>query len=320
MEMRYNVLSLLLILLIPAGGQELMLFADDHYKVLGGPRIEASPVQAVFQPGENATLQVILANVGRVDGLIPVNPVMGEEAAAARERDEELLSVDAFNLVATLRADGQVFAKSSVGISILPGGSAIPLEIPLRIGPDASGPQALKLDLDYERQVDVSMKGGRATPLYLPANTSLDLVVTVEPLRNPFRAEGVRFDLAGSDGVLLFLVRNTSPKPALNCSASLVEAAPFHPQEETCSLGDIEVGGVSLAQFHVAVDDGSSGRSQLACLISHDGGRSTIAIPLEVGRSSNAYWMILFLPLIALLSLLLARSGMLRRPRRSLRG
>src|SRR5512143_923888 len=84
-----------------AGGDELIFFADDHYKALGGPELQASAINPVIEPGQSSVLSIALANNCRIEELIPISG-NGSQADISQEMEEEQRSADALNITARL--------------------------------------------------------------------------------------------------------------------------------------------------------------------------------------------------------------------------
>ena len=91
-----KILLIISILLLIAGiGQsdDLLFFADDHYKSLGQPSLVATVVNPALLPGE-CVLEIDLANTGELEELILINQ-SGSEEDILQEMNEELKSSDA---------------------------------------------------------------------------------------------------------------------------------------------------------------------------------------------------------------------------------
>ncbi len=286
-----STLSLLIafLLLAPSAASlaeaEGIQFAGDHYKVQGGPRIDVSAVNPVFAPGTDGTLRLILANDGVVERLIPQVVPPGSENEAAQEMLAEFGCLDASNLKADLRSDGSIeFLSGPVHLDVLGPGQTASIEFDLGIGEGAEGPIPLSLDLEYEHQVDVSFSDGTASPLYLPSNLQLDLILSVEGDPPALELMGSRSDLSpGEKGSISLIVGNAGKSDALNCTARLVAASPFKPLTNRSRLGDIPPGRVAVARFDVLVE--GSARAQeyrIGCEISHEGGIASLSLPLAV--------------------------------------
>ncbi len=289
-----SLLSLLVIFLLVPSAANLaeaasasggVQFAGDHYKVEGGPRIDVSVVNPVFAPGTDGTLRLVLANDGVVERLVPGVVPPGSEEEAAQEMLAEFGCLDASNLKADLRSDRSIEVLSGpVHLDVLGPGETASIEFDLRIEDGAEGPIPLSLDLEYEQQVDVSFSGGTASPLYLPSNLQLDLILSVEGDPPALELMGTRSDLTpGEKGSISLIVGNAGESAAANCTARLVAASPFTPLADRSRLGDIPAGGVAVARFDVLVE--GSARAQeyrIGCEISHEGGVASLSVPLAV--------------------------------------
>ena len=108
-----KILLIISILLLIAGiGQsdDLLFFADDHYKSLGQPSLVATVANPALQPGE-CVLEIDLANAGELQELILINQ-SGSEEDILQEMNEELKSCDAGNINVVLRGSGTVVVTS----------------------------------------------------------------------------------------------------------------------------------------------------------------------------------------------------------------
>jgi hypothetical protein len=176
--------------------EELIFFADDHYKVLGEPELQASAINPMIEPGKSAVLRVVLANNGRVEELVPING-NGSKADVVLEMQEEQRSVDALNITARLLGDEHISITSSpCHIDSLPTGSVTQMEFELSADEVASGWHDLLLNVDYEHQMDTSVFEGVASPLYQPDNISQVLRVMVQGSEGPVRILGVKSDIS----------------------------------------------------------------------------------------------------------------------------
>ena len=91
------LLCVLATLVATGCAEELMFFADDHYKAAGEPQLKASAVNPVLGPGANSTLRITLENVGLIQELISNNA--GDTNEISAEAKDELHSVDADNII-----------------------------------------------------------------------------------------------------------------------------------------------------------------------------------------------------------------------------
>lgn len=286
----HQIRSILLLILLAPGAASLaeaggVQFAGDHYKIQGGPKIDVSVINPVFSPGESGTLRLILANDGVVEGLIPGTVPPGSEEEAAQEMLEEFGCLEASNLRADLLPAGPVRVLSGpVQIDRLGPGKTSPLEFEIEIQEGAEGPVLLTLQVEYEHQTDVIFSGGAASPLYLPTILQLDLILSVEGSPPTFKLISTRSDLSpGEEGEIGLVLGNAGRAEARNCTSRLVASPPFIPVSNISHLGDIPAGGTAVARFEVAVEgSASAGEYRVGCEMIHDGGVSTLSIPLSV--------------------------------------
>ena len=277
-------------------------FAGDHYKAEGGPKIDVSVVNPVFPPGTRGTLRLVLANDGAVLRLIPGAVPPGSEEEAASEMVAEFGCLDASDLRAELVSDGQVEVLSGpVHLALLGPGETASIEFEIEVEEGAEGPIPLSLNLEYEQQVDVSLSGGTASPLYLPSSLQLDLLLSVEGAPPTLELMGSRSCLIpGEEGSISIIIGNAGERDAANCTARLSAASPFTPLTERSHLGDIPPGAVAVARFDVLVE--GSARPQeysIGCEISFDGGESSLSVPLTVVSPDGA--RLLIVPLLVIL-------------------
>jgi len=87
-----GIICILLLLCSPCPAEDLIFFADDHYKAVGAPQLNASVANPYLEPGDSL-LQIALANSGRLDELMPISG--GSEEDISLERQEEMHSIDA---------------------------------------------------------------------------------------------------------------------------------------------------------------------------------------------------------------------------------
>jgi hypothetical protein len=317
-DMRPLAQLICILTLTTAGGEELIFFAEDHYKGIGAPELRASAVNPMMEPGSTSTLRIALANAGIVEELIPTSP--GPEALS--EAEEELHNADAWDVAAKLSGSGPVKVTSGpFRIKALGSGAVAFMDFEVTAGDGAEGPYDLRLDLEYERQVDVSVSNGTVSPLYQPAHAVQSIRIDVRERDGPFRVEEVRSDLhPGESGTLLAVIQNGAPIPARNCTARLAAAPPIRPPSRPSRLGDLLPGEMAVASFPVWVDGNATAQVyQLGCEIRHDNGTALVAVPVAVGEASR---LGLYLAASLFLLLLAAAAAMknrlhLRRGRRS---
>ncbi len=289
-----------------AGAEELMFFADDHYKILGEPVLYASVVNPAVsvEPGENCGLKVILANVGRVEELMPING-NGSKSDIALEMEEEQNCVDAQNITARLYGDeGINVAPGYCHINSLPSGSVMPMDFGLHIDSGASGWHDLILNLDYEHQVDVSVFDGLASPLYQQDNSSQVLRILVEGPESPLSILRVKSDLIpGRMGGITAIVKNSGRDTLRDCTLRLIAVPPFHPAEDGSRLGDLMPGNMAVARFPLEVGtDAGLQEYRLVCEVLHMDGTEMISFPVAVKKGSDPgriFFQIMMVCLIA---------------------
>jgi hypothetical protein len=291
------------ILLLVAGiGQsdDLIFFADDHYKSLGEPHIVATVVNPVLKPGE-CVLKIDLANIGDLEELMLINK-SGSEEDLLLEMREEMKSSDAQNIDAGLIGSDQIAVTSGrQHIDNLPSGEKASINFSVRSEENATGWHELMLDVLYERQADVSAKNGEAFPLFEAERQNLTVKVLVpggsESLK--ISANGLKL-YPGTSGSLKLAVINDGHRAFHNCSARLLAAPPFYPEGQKVLLGDLFPGSVAVASFSVKVDRVATiSDYQLGCEIECNE-KSTV-IPLEVAISPSGIFDNWAIPALAVL-------------------
>ncbi|HQF15863.1 MAG: hypothetical protein A4E45_01085 [Methanosaeta sp. PtaB.Bin039] len=294
-------------------GQEMILFADDHYKALGEPLIAAAPVGPVLQAGQDDLVRIAIDNRGRLDGLISTG-VFGQAGEAALERQEEVKAIDALNLVASLKSIPEVEVLTpEVNLSQLSSGEAATIQFAVRPSPSARGSYDLPLEVRYERQIDVKVSAGLVYPLLLPGRSTQTITLEVMPLGKSMRAERVRSSLRpGANGSLDLVIRNLLPSTVRNCSATLASGGPFLVGQSRATLGDLRPGQVALASFQIQTDRGVAPvEYQMACTIDYDGGSAALTFPVTVGSSgslpANLGWLAVPAVALAAIALLVRR-------------
>jgi hypothetical protein len=326
----YSVLTLICFLLLAyaaAGAEELIFFAEDHFKAIGAPKLAASIVNPVSESGQEEVLTIALANIGRLDELILVGN--GSTDDASKEMREEMRSVDAVNVEARLL--GNEFVKVSSGnrsIPFLPSGSVVPIEFNVSAEAIAEGWQDLNLELKYEHQSDVSVYNGEVSPLYQPNNLTLPVRILVQGAGVPLKVVSVKSELyPGYQGMFWVAIKNIGSEVMRNSTARLITMPPFVSESESISLGDLNPKKTSLIEFPMNVkNDASPGEYQLSCQVEYQNGTVLLPIPLilkQMPHPLTRYWPLLIALMIALVivvasakSITLARK---RRQRRSLR-
>ena len=101
-----HVISILLLLAGTGQAEDLIFFADDHYKSLGRPELTASVANPALVPGDSI-LRINLANVGELEELMPINE-SGSNEDILLEMKAEMQSSDALNINAALAGAGPI--------------------------------------------------------------------------------------------------------------------------------------------------------------------------------------------------------------------
>ncbi|MBN1236370.1 MAG: hypothetical protein JW999_10045 [Methanotrichaceae archaeon] len=290
-----KLLNIIIILLLLAGtgqAEDLIFFADDHYKSLGQPELAASAANPSLVPGE-CTLRVSLANFGELEELIPIN-ASGSNEDMLLEMEAEMQSIDALNINAALAGVGPI--KVTTGpqhIKILPAGAKALLQFNMTAEKDANGWYALPFIVDYERQVDVSVKSGVVFPLYEAERQNLTIKVFVAGNDEPLRISGIKSELyAGGSGSLRAAISNNGPIVLHNCSARLLAAPPFYAEGPDTRLADLAPGSVAISDFTVRVDGNAALQDyQLGCEICCQEKSIIVPLPISLSRSEGlGYW------------------------------
>jgi hypothetical protein len=299
--MLLHIISILLLLAGTGQAEDLIFFADDHYKSFGRPELTACVANPALLPGDNI-LRINLANAGELEELMPINE-SGSNEDILLEMRAETKSCDALNINAALAGAGLMGSgpiKVTTGpqqikqhIKTLPAGGAALLQFNITAQKNASGWCVLPLSVDYERQVDVSVAGGEVFPLYEAERQNLTIQVFVAGNNEPLRISGINSQLhAGGSGSLRAAISNDAATMLHNCSARLLAAPPFYVESPATVLGDLAPGSVAIATFMVRVD-GNAGLQdyQLGCEIHCQ--EKNIIVPLQVSLSRAGgfgYW------------------------------
>lgn len=305
--------------LAPVGAEELMFFADDHYKVLGKPELQASAINPSIEPGKSAVLRVVLANDGKIAELVAING-NGSDEDIAKEMEEEQHSVDAQNITARLSGDEHISILSGpFHIDSLPAGSVAKMDFEISADGEASGWHDLLLGVDYEYQMDVSVFEGVASPLYQTDNASQVLRVAVQGLGGPIRILGVSSDLSpGRMGRINAIIKNSEKEALRNCTLRLIAVPPLHSVEKDCFIGDLMPGEVAVAEFPVEAEQGAGLQEyRLACEVLHEEGTAMIAFPVALEKGSATGYAQLIIMLTALVVIVSAGLFLAVRNRRS---
>lgn len=312
--MKLQVLCILSLLSV-CSAEDLIFFADDHYKAVGAPELLASVSNPVLDCKDDCVLAVTLSNNGLVEELIPTQG-NGSDEDIAEEMQEEMHSIDALNITARLGGRGQVNVISGpCVVTSLPSGAAAKMEFNLS-STGADGWYELPLTLDYEHQVDVTVANGSISPLYGPDSRLLNVRVFVQGA-DGLSVEGVKSDLhQGGKGTILAAIKNLGPEILRNCTLRLMTAPPFT-SDGDAFLGNLAPGKIAVAQFAVGMDENASlSDYSLACELNYDGGSSVVQIPVSLRAASNHLIYILMLIILVIATAGAAWTARRRRPRR----
>lgn len=283
-----HVISILLLLADMGLAEDLIFFADDHYKSLGRPELAASVANPVLVPGDSI-LRINLANAGELEELIPINE-SGSNEDILLEMIAETKSCDALNINAVLW--GERTMKVTTGpqhIKVLPAGAAAMLQFNITAQKNASGWYALPLSVDYERQVDVSVRSGESFPLYEAERQNFTVQAFVAGNNETIRISGINSALyAGGSERLRMAISNAGATKLHNCSAKLLAASPFQVESPAILLGDLGPGSLYVIEFQVRVDGNASLQDyQMGCEI--DCQEKSIIVPLQISLSRAGF-------------------------------
>jgi hypothetical protein len=276
-----NVISILLLLAGTVLAEDLIFFADDHYKSLGRPELTAYVANPVLVPGE-CILRINLANAGELEELIPINE-SGPYEDILREMIAETKSCDALNINAVI-GETQVIKVTNAqqSINALPAGCAAILQFHINIQKNASGWYALPLSVDYERQVDASVKSGKVFPLYEAERQNITCNVFVSGSNQTLHISGVKSELyAGGSECISMAISNDGATTLCNCSAKLLAAPPFSVESPAILLGDLGPGSLYVMEFKVRADENAGLQDyQMGCEIVCQ--EKSIIVPLQI--------------------------------------
>jgi hypothetical protein len=291
MRLPISLLYVLAILMIPGYASELMFFADDHYKAVGGPLLKASAINPVLDEMSNSTIRIYLANAGLIEELVPTG-IGGSEEDISSEADQELRNVDASNITARLSGSGPVIVTSGAyRVESLPSGGLALMSFNVSAGEGAVGWYNLRLDIEYENQVDYKVDNGSGSSLYQSSNTSQRISVLVLGFDRSFKVEGVYADLyPGANGTIMAVIKNGGAYEAKDCIARLLAAPPFRSTQERYDIGSILPGQAAVIRLPIGVDSGAAvDEYSLDCEIAYDNRTVTVSIPVIVKKSPDFY-------------------------------
>jgi hypothetical protein len=276
-----QVISILLLLAGAGLAEDLIFFADDHYKSLGRPELTACVANPVLLPGDSI-LRIDLANAGELEELIPINE-SGSNEDILQEMIAETKSCDALNINAVLgEAPAIKVTTAPQSINVLPAGSAAMLQFQITTQKNASGWYALPLSVDYERQVDVSVKNGEVFPLYEAERQNITCNVFVSGSNQTLHISGIKSELyAGGSESMSMAISNDGARALCNCSAKLLAVPPFYVESPAILLGDLDPGSLYVMEFKVSVDGNASLQDyQMGCeIVCHE---KSIIVPLQI--------------------------------------
>lgn len=275
----------LLLSAAPGHAEDLIFFADDHYKSIGQPVLIASVVNPAIEPDRETVLQISLANIGRLEELMPINE-SGSKEDILQEMKAEMNGSDAFNINAQLQGAGPILVdERPVNIDVLASGRRALLEFNVTAKGNASGWQEMLLDTSWERQVDVSVRDGLAYPLFEAEKDNISISVFVTGNDEPLRITDVSSSLRpGSAGNLMAAIENDGQIVLHNCTARLLTAPPFYSEEGgPVQLGDILPGSVAVAAFSVRTNgDAVAQDYQLGCEICCNEKKIVVPLPITL--------------------------------------
>lgn len=276
-----HIISILLLLAGTGLGEDLIFFADDHYKSLGRPELAAFVVNPILLP-EESMLQISLVNGGELKELIPIND-SGAHDDILQEMMAETKSCDALNIIATLGGAPCIrVTDPSQSLNALPAGSAARIHFNITAEKNASGWYAIPLSLDYERQVDASAKNGEVFPLYEAERQNITCNVFVSGSDKTLHILAAQSRLrAGASESISMALSNDGLTALRNCSARLLAAPPFYAESSAIFLGDLDPGSLHVMDFLVRTDANASPQDyQLGCeIISQE---KSIIVPFQI--------------------------------------
>jgi hypothetical protein len=296
----FELICILTLLSSGKGAEELIFFADDYYKVIGSPKLEASVVNPAVELDDEAIVTIALANDGLVEELIPINNSLSYDAA--QELIEEMRSVDAINVVARLSNNENVKAVYGTrSISFLPSGSVEFLIFNISAEALSPGWLELLLELEYEHQVDVGIYNGEPSPLYQQDKIFLPIKILIADEEYSLRVLSAKLELNPfGSGYLLTAIENEGSYSMENCTARLIAAPPFSSENGVLVLGDIEPGKVVVVELPISVERKAKPNDyELTLYATHRNGTAVLSVPITIEKPSNPitsylFWFIVF--------------------------
>ena len=267
-QMRLLSLCCVLLLLSGAQAEDIMFFADDYYKSLGRPILATSVANPSLPPGESI-LYINLANLGRLEELLPIDQ-NGPPRDILAEMKEEMKGGHALDISAALMGSGPIQVVSGpVMVDLIAPGERALLNYTVNVMENGSGWSRLTLDISYQQQADVSVKNGEIYPLYEAARDNLSLEVFLSGEGEMLRVLGSSLSSSLLSGQKLrAVVSNDGPEDLYNCSARLLTAPPFSATGPEIALGDLPAGSLALLDFNLEIDrDAKRQDYQMGCQI-----------------------------------------------------
>lgn len=317
-----RLLSLCCVLLLLSGAQaeDIMFFADDYYKSLGRPILAASAANPSLPPGESI-LYINLANMGRLEELLPIDQ-NGPPRDILAEMKEEMKGGHALDISAALMGSGPIQVVSGpVMVDLIAPGERALLNYTVNVMENGSGWSRLTLDISYQQQADVSVKNGEIYPLYEAARDNLSLEVFLSGEGDMLRVLGSSLSSSLLSGEKLrAVISNDGPEDLYNCSARLLTAPPFSANGPEIALGDLPAGSLALADFNLQIDGEAKRQDyQMGCQICCQ--ERCSSLPMTVSLVPGL-WEGKGLPALAILGLaglgaiILKKTDLLRRDKR----
>lgn len=319
-QMRLLSLCCVLLLLSGAQAEDIMFFADDYYKSLGRPILATSVANPSLPPGESI-LYINLANLGRLEELLPIDQ-NGPPRDILAEMKEEMKGGHALDISAALMGSGPIQVVSGpVMVDLIAPGERALLNYTVNVMENGSGWSRLTLDISYQQQADVSVKNGEIYPLYEAARDNLSLEVFLSGEGDMLRVLGSSLSSSLLSGEKLrAVISNDGPEDLYNCSARLLTAPPFSATGPEISLGDLPAGSLGLADFNLQIDGEAKRQDyQMGCQICCQ--ERCSSLPMTVSLVPGL-WEGKGLPALAILGLaglgaiILKKTDLLRRDKR----
>lgn len=319
-QMRLLSLCCVLLLLSGAQAEDIMFFADDYYKSLGRPILATSVANPSLPPGESI-LYINLANLGRLEELLPIDQ-NGPPRDILAEMKEEMKGGHALDISAALMGSGPIQVVSGpVMVDLIAPGERALLNYTVNVMENGSGWSRLTLDISYQQQADVSVKNGEIYPLYEAARDNLSLEVFLSGEGDMLRVLGSSLSSSLLSGEKLrAVISNDGPEDLYNCSARLLTAPPFSANGPEIALGDLPAGSLALADFNLQIDGEAKRQDyQMGCQICCQ--ERCSSLPMTVSLVPGL-WEGKGLPALAILGLaglgaiILKKTDLLRRDKR----